>query len=179
MRVCVGQIFGAHGVKGLVKLASYTDDPEAIVSYGDLTDEAGTRTFSVTLVGAAKDHWLAKIDGVTDRDAAEALKRTQLFVDRAKLPPPDEDEFYHADLIGLRAELADGTTLGTVSAILNFGAGDIIEIALPSGKKPLLPFDRETVPEIDMVAGRLVIDPPPGLSEEFGLEGAETGSAKP
>jgi 16S rRNA processing protein RimM len=179
MRICVGQIFGAHGIKGLVKLASYTDDPEAIVQYGDLTDEAGTRTFAVTLVGAAKDHWLAKIAGIEDRDAAEALKRTQLFVERDKLPPPDEDEFYHADLIGLRAELPDGTALGTVSAVLNFGAGDILEIALPSGKKPLLPFDRETVPEIDMAAGRLVIDPPPGLSEEFGLKSAESGSAEP
>jgi len=174
MRICVGQIWGAHGVKGLVKLASFTDDPEAIAGYGDLTDETGTRTFSVTLVGAAKDHWLAKIEGVADRDAAEALKRTQLFVDRAKLPPPDEDEFYHADLIGLRAELPDGTALGIVSAILNFGAGEIVEIALPTGKKPLLPFDRETVPEIDMAGGRLVIDPPPGLSGELGL-----GSAKP
>jgi 16S rRNA processing protein RimM len=133
----------------------------------------------VTLVGAAKDHWLAKIAGIEDRDAAEALKRTQLFVERDKLPPPDEDEFYHADLIGLRAELPDGTALGTVSAVLNFGAGDILEIALPSGKKPLLPFDRETVPEIDMAAGRLVIDPPPGLSEEFGLKSAESGSAEP
>jgi len=174
MRICVGQILGAHGVKGLVKLASFTDDPEAIVDYGDLTDETGTRIFAVTLVGAAKDHFLAKIAGVEDRDAADALKRTQLFVDRGKLPPPDDDEFYHADLIGLRAELPDGTALGTVSAMLNFGAGDIVEIALPSGKKPLLPFDRETVPEIDMAGGRLVVVPPPGLAEEFGL-----GSAKP
>lgn len=173
MRICVGQILGAHGVRGLVKLASFTEDPEAIASYGDLTDETGSRIFSVTLVGAAKDHFLAKIAGITDRDAAEALKRTELYVDREKLPPPDEDEVYHADLIGLRAELADGTAVGTVSAMLNFGAGDIIEIALPSGKKPLLPFDRETVPEIDMAAGRVVIDPPPGLSEEFGM-----GSAK-
>jgi 16S rRNA processing protein RimM len=179
MRICVGQILGAHGVRGLVKLASFTEDPEAIADYGDLTDEAGTRTFSVTLVGVAKDHFLAKIAGVTDRDAAEDLKRTQLYVEREKLPPPDEDEFYHADLIGLRAELPDGTALGTVSAMLNFGAGDIIEIALPSGKKPLLPFDRETVPEIDTAAGRLVIDPPPGLAEEFGLKGVEKGSAEP
>jgi 16S rRNA processing protein RimM len=173
MRICVGQILGAHGVRGLVKLASFTEDPGAIALYGDLTDEAGARTFAVTLIGAAKDHWLAKIEGVADRDAAEALKRTQLFVDRAKLPPPDDDEFYHADLIGLRAELPDGTAMGTVAALHNFGAGDVIEIALPSGKRPLLPFDRETVPEIDMTSGRLVIDPPPGLSEEFGL-----GSAK-
>jgi 16S rRNA processing protein RimM len=170
MRICVGQILGAHGVKGLVKLASFTEDPEAIASYGDLTDETGERIFSVTLVGAAKDHWLAKVEGITDRDAADALKRTQLFVDRENLPPPDEDEFYHADLIGLRAELPDGTSIGTVAGLHNFGAGDIIEIALPSGKKPLLPFDRETVPEIDMAAGRLVIDPPPGLLGEFGLE---------
>ncbi|HEX4506622.1 MAG TPA: ribosome maturation factor RimM [Alphaproteobacteria bacterium] len=179
MRICVGQILGAHGVKGLVKLASFTDDPEAIAHYGDLTDEAGARTFAVTLLGFAKDHWLAKVDGVNDRDAADALKRTQLFVDREKLPPPDEDEFYHADLIGLRAELPDGTALGTVSAMLNFGAGDIVEIALPSGKKPLVPFDRETVPEIDMAAGRLVIDPPPGLAEELGLKAVETGGAEP
>ena len=177
MRICVGQILGAHGIRGMVKLASYTEDPEAIASYGDLTDEAGTRIFSVTLVGAAKDHWLAKVAGVEDRDAAEALKRTQLYVERDRLPPPDEDEFYHADLIGLRAELADGTAMGTVAGIHNFGAGDVIEIALPSGKRPLLPFDLQTVPEIDLTGGRLVIDPPPGLSEEFGLKGAETGSA--
>jgi 16S rRNA processing protein RimM len=174
MRICVGQILGAHGVRGLVKLASFTEDPEAIAHYGDLTDEAGARTFSVALAGANKGHWIARIDKVDDRDAAQALSGTRLFVDRAKLPPPDEDEFYHADLIGLRAELPDGTPLGTVAAMHNFGAGDIIEIALPSGKRPLLPFDRETVPEIDPAAGRLVIDPPPGLSDELGI-----GSAKP
>ena len=96
-----------------------------------------------------------------------------MFVDRDKLPPPDEDEFYHADLIGLRAELPDGTALGTVAAIHNFGAGDIIEIALPSGKRPLLPFDRQTVPEIDPASGRLVIDPPPGLLDEAQIQGAK------
>jgi 16S rRNA processing protein RimM len=166
MRICVGQIAGAHGVRGLVKLASFTEDPEAIVQYGDLTDEAGERIFSVTLVGANKGHWIARIGQVADRDAAQALNGTRLYVDRAKLPPPDEDEFYHADLIGLRAELPDGTMLGTVAAMHNFGAGDIIEIALPSGKRPLLPFDRETVPEIDPASGRLVIDPPPGLLDD-------------
>ena len=173
MRICVGQILGAHGVRGLVKLASFTEDPEAITQYGALTDEAGARVFSVALVGANKGHWIARVDNVDDRDIAQALSGTRLFVDRDKLPPPDEDEFYHADLIGLRAELPDGTALGTVAAIHNFGAGDIIEIVLPSGKRPLLPFDRETVPEIDPAAGRLVIDPPPGLLDEGQSQGAK------
>ncbi|MDB5397727.1 MAG: rimM [Rhodospirillales bacterium] len=174
MRICVGQILGAHGVRGLVKLASFTEDPEAISHYGDLTDQAGTRTFPVELVGSNKGHWIARIDKVDDRDAAQALGGTRLFVDRAALPPPDEDEFYHADLIGLRAELADGTVLGTVAAMHNFGAGDIVELALPSGKRPLLPFDRETVPEIDPAAGRIVVDPPPGLLDE-----AKSGDVQP
>ena len=174
MRSCVGQILGAHGVRGLVKLASYTEDPEAIARYGALTDEAGTRTFPVELVGANKGHWIARIDQVDDRDIAQALAGTRLFVDRSALPPPDEEEFYHADLIGLRAELADGTVIGTVSAMHNFGAGDIVELSLPSGKKPLLPFDRETVPRIDTAGGRIVIDPAPGL-----LDDAKTGDIAP
>jgi len=173
MRICVGQILGAHGVRGLVKLASFTEDPEAITQYGALTDEAGTRVFSVELVGANKGQWIARIDAVDDRDVAQALSGTRLFVDRDRLPPPDEDEFYHADLIGLRVELPDGTTLGTVAAMHNFGAGDIIEIALTSGKRPLLPFDRQTVPEIDPASGRLVIDPPPGLLDEAQIQGAK------
>jgi 16S rRNA processing protein RimM len=173
MRICVGQILGAHGVRGLVKLASFTEDPEAIAQYGDLTDEAGGRLFPVELVGANKGHWIARIAKVDDRDAAQALSGTRLFVDRSALPPPDEDEFYHADLIGLRAELADGTVLGTVAAMHNFGAGDIVEIALTSGKRPLLPFDRETVPEIDPVVGRIVVDPPPGLLDDAKGAGGE------
>ena len=173
MRICVGQILGAHGVRGLVKLASFTEDPEAITQYGALTDEAGTRVFSVELVGANKGQWIARIDAVDDRDVAQALSGTRLFVDRDRLPPPDEDEFYHADLIGLRVELPDGTALGTVAAMHNFGAGDIIEISLASGKRPLLPFDRQTVPEIDPASGRLVIDPPPGLLDEGQIQGAK------
>ena len=93
MRICVGQILGAHGVRGLVKLASFTEDPEAITQYGELTDEAGARVFSIALVGANKGHWIARVDAVDDRDIAQALSGTRLFVDRDKLPPPDEDEF--------------------------------------------------------------------------------------
>jgi 16S rRNA processing protein RimM len=176
MRICVGQILGAHGVRGLVKLASFTEDPEAIARYGKLTDENGVRIFAVELVGANKGHWIARIDGISDRDTVQALAGTRLFVERGKLPEPDDDEFYHADLIGLRAELPDGTTVGTVSAMHNFGAGDIVELSLPSGKRPLLPFDRDSVPAIDIRGGRLVIDPAPGLLDELGDAKTKAGT---
>ena len=165
MRLCVGQILGAHGVRGLVKLASFTEDPEAIVHYGPLTDEQGKRSFAVSLSGLHKNSWIAEIDGVSDRDQAQALAGTRLYADRAQLPPPDEDEFYNADLVGLRVERQDGTLVGTVAALHNFGAGDIVEIALESGAKPLLPFDRVSVPLVDVPGGRIVIDPPPGWIE--------------
>jgi 16S rRNA processing protein RimM len=163
MRVCVGQILGAHGVRGLVKLASFTEDPEAIGQYGPLSDEKGERQFTVELSFPTKSGWVARIPEVQDRDLAQALSGTRLFVERAKLPPADEDEFYHADLIGLRAELSDGTVLGEVAALHNFGAGDMLEIVLASGKRPLLPFSRDCVPVVDIGGGRIVVDPPPGL----------------
>jgi 16S rRNA processing protein RimM len=166
MRVCVGQILGAHGVRGLVKLASFTSDPAAIAHYGELADDSGRRRFTVSLSGANKGHYLARLSGIDDRDAAQALAGTRLFVDRERLPPADDDEYYHADLIGLRVERSDGTPLGTVAALHNFGAGEIIEIALPSGARPMLPFDRHTVPVVDIAGGRLVVDPPEGLLDE-------------
>jgi 16S rRNA processing protein RimM len=166
MRICVGQIVGAHGVRGLVKLASFTADPEAIATYGQLTDESGARSFTVALVGAQKGHFLARIDEIRDRDTAQALTGAQLYVDRAQLPPPDPDEFYHADLIGLSAERPDGSALGTVAALHNFGAGDIVELALDGGKRPMVPFDRETVPVIDFDRGVIVVDAPPGLLDD-------------
>jgi len=166
VRICVGQIFGAHGVRGLVKLASFTEDPEAIAEYGPLTDESGERVFAVTLSGFQKTHWIAQIGGIEDRETAQALNGTRLYAEREHLPPPDdEDEFYNADLIGLRAEGPDGAVIGTVSALYNFGAGDIIEVTLESGARPLLPFDRATVPVVDVAGGRVVIDPPEGWIE--------------
>lgn len=166
MRVCVGQILGAHGVRGLVKLLSFTSDPAAIACYGALTDESGRRRFAVSLSGANKGHFLARLSGIEDRDAAQALAGMRLFVEREQLPPADEDEYYHADLIGLRAERPDGTPLGTVAALHDFGAGELIELVLPSGARPMLPFDRHTVPVVDIEGGRLVIDPPEGLLDE-------------
>jgi 16S rRNA processing protein RimM len=177
MRICVGQILGAHGVRGLVKLASFTAEPGAIASYGALTDEAGARRFPVTLMGAQKGHFLARIDGIADREAAHGLTGTRLFVERAQLPPPAQDEFYHADLIGLRAELPDGSVLGNVVALHNFGAGDIVELALVGGKRPMIPFDRANVPDIDFERGVMVVDPAPGLLEHDARPGQGENAA--
>jgi 16S rRNA processing protein RimM len=171
-RVCVGLIAGAHGVRGLVKLKSFTADPAAIVSYGPLTDEAGARSFRIELAGSVKDHLLARIEGVGDRDRAEALRGTRLHVERERLPEPeDEDEFYHADLIGLEAVLPDGTPFGTVVAVYDFGAGDMLELrqGAASGKAAggtvTVPFTRAAVPVVDVKAGRITVDPPAGLLE--------------
>jgi 16S rRNA processing protein RimM len=160
MRICVGQFIGAHGVRGLVKLASFTEDPAAIGDYGPLSDENGKRQFAVEILSAANGHYLARVDGISDRDAAQALGGTRLFVDRARLPPPDEDEFYHADLIGLRAELADGVLLGKVIALHDFGAGDVVEIQSEAGSRALYPFSRAVVPVVDLAGGRIVVEPP-------------------
>lgn len=160
-RVCVGQITAAHGVRGMVKLRSFTTDPAAVAAYGALSDESGGRRFRVTLAGTAKDAFLARIEGVTTRNEAESLAGLRLFVDRSALPEPDdEEEFYHADLIGLRAERADGTLFGTVAAIHDFGAGDVVEIRTPDGAAETLPFTRAAVPVVDVAGGRLVVDPP-------------------
>jgi 16S rRNA processing protein RimM len=164
-RVCVGIVTGAHGVRGAVRLKSFTAEPEDIAAYGPLEDETGERRFALRLVGNAKGVLIAAIAGIDDRDRAEALRGLRLYLPRAALPPPEEEEYYHADLIGLEATLADGTALGTVRAVYDFGAGDTLEIARASGPPVLVPFTRAVVPDIDLDAGRLVIDPPAGLLE--------------
>jgi 16S rRNA processing protein RimM len=164
MRFCVGAFAGAHGVRGLVKLKSFTAEPDAILRYRPLTDEEGGREFAVTLVSAGPgpkgDAFVAKVDGVNTREAAEALAGTRLYAPRASLPATDEDEFYHADLIGLAAETIDGKKLGKVAALHDFGAGDVLEIAIEGGKSMLVPFTRAAVPQVDPAAGRVVVDPP-------------------
>ncbi|HYD66582.1 ribosome maturation factor RimM [Azospirillum sp.] len=160
-KVCVGQFAGSHGVRGLVKLKSFTDDPKAVASYGPLSDESGARRFRVTLQGSVKDLWLARVDGIATREEAQALAGVRLFVDRSALPETeDEDEFYHADLIGLRAETADGTPFGTVLALYDFGGGDVLEIRMPDGRTELLPFTKACVPVVDVKGGRVVVEPP-------------------
>ena len=171
-RVCLGVIAGAHGVRGLVRIKSFTEVPLDITAYGPLGDEAGTRHFEVTAKSEAKGMVLAAVAGVTDRDAAEALKGTRLYVERAALPAPeDEEEFYHADLIGLVAEDRAGQRIGRVIAVQNFGAGDLLEIECPDGTELLLPFTKAVVPEIDLVGGRLLVAPPDEVSAEDSGEG--------
>ena len=157
-QVCLGQFGAAHGVRGEVRLHSFTADPAAITSYGPLESEDG-RVFEIETMRPAKDHFVAKIAGVADRNAAELLKNLKLYVPRARLPEPDEpDEFYHADLIGLAVVDRAGEKLGTVVAIHNFGAGDLIEMNPASGgKTELLPFDEVHVPAVDIAAGKIVV----------------------
>jgi len=159
-RVCVGEIVGVHGVRGLVKLRSFTEDPGAVTAYGPVSDEGGRRLV-VHLQSAAKDGWLARVEGIADRTAAEALRGTKLYVDRAVLPEPDEGEFYHTDLIGLRAERADGGgAMGTVTAVHDFGAGTLLELRAADGVTVTVPFTLAAVPVVDIAGGRLVVDPP-------------------
>ena len=162
-KVCVGVIAGAHGVGGLVRVKSFTAEPKGVAGYGPVTDAAGARRFRITLTGAARDMLLARIEGVKDRNAAEALRGVELYVERDRLPEAGEDEYYHADLIGLRARSKDGREIGTVSAVYDYGAGDVIEIRLAAGGVELLPFSKAVVPEVDLDEGFLVIDPPPAI----------------
>jgi len=160
-RVCVGAIAGAHGVRGLVRLKSFTERPQDIIAYGPLTDASGKRCFQVSLTGRARDALLARIAGVADRNQATALRGTRLYVLRAALPDPAEEEFYHADLVGLRAETPDGAILGRVSAVHTFGGNDVLEIAPAVGESLMVPFTRQAVPTVELAAGRVVIDLPP------------------
>lgn len=162
-RVCVGVVTGAHGVRGAVRVKSFTAEPEGVARYGPLEDERGERHFTLSLVGSAKGVVIARIPGIDDRDRAEALRGLRLYLPREALPPPGEEEYYHADLIGLAAALADGTPVGRVRAVHDFGAGDTLEIERPEGQPILVPFTRAIVPVVDLDAGRLVLDLPEGL----------------
>ena len=158
--VCVARIVAAHGLGGALKLRCFTERPADVTAYGPLYDEHGKRRFELTVIGAAPGGVLARVDGIAERTAAEALRGTLLFVPRTALPAPGPDEFYHADLEGLVALRADGARLGTVRSLGNFGAGDLIEIAADDGRVLSLPFDRKTVPVVDLAQGRLVVEPP-------------------
>src|SRR6266853_218005 len=162
-RVCVGAVAGAHGVRGAVKIKSFTATPEDVAGYGPLEDESGERRFSLRLVGTGKGVVIGHLSGIADRNQAEAARGLRLYLPRAALPPTEEDEYYHADLIGLEAVLTDGTPVGAVRAVHDFGAGDTLEIARPKGPPVVVPFTRAVVPTVDLAAGRLVVDPPPGL----------------
>jgi 16S rRNA processing protein RimM len=161
-RICVAQIGGAHGIRGEVKLKSFTADPLAVKDYGPLLSEDGSVHVEIEAVRPAKGHLVARLRGIADRNAAERLTNLKLFIPRDRLPPPDADEFYHADLIGLAAEGADGTKVGTVIAVHDFGAGDILELQPEAGGATLMvPFNDAFVPRVDIAGGRIVVAPPP------------------
>jgi 16S rRNA processing protein RimM len=157
-RICLGQIGAAHGVGGEVRLRSFTAEPAAIADYGPLQTEDG-RVLQIEALRPAKDHFIARLSGVRDRDAASALASTKLYVPRERLPEPQAPgEFYHADLVGLAVFDRAGAKVGTVVAIHNFGAGDLIEVQeAAGGRTQLVPFDEATVPVVDIAAGRIVI----------------------
>jgi 16S rRNA processing protein RimM len=162
-RILVAEIGAAHGLRGEVKLRSFTEDPMAVRDYGVLEGEDGTRTFAIEDLKPAKNGLIARLAGVSDRSQAEGLRGVKLYVPRDRLPvPEDEETFYYADLIGLAAVTSEGRTLGNVVAVHNFGAGDLIEVEAEAGGTVMLPFTAAVVPAIDLAAGRLVIDPPAG-----------------
>jgi len=164
-QVLLGEIGAAQGLKGEVRLRSYTAEPAAIARYGALHDERG-RAIEIESIRATPKALIARIKGVTTREAAEALNRTKLYVDRARLPEREEEEWYHSDLIGLAAVDRCGERIGVVVAVHNFGAGDLIEVKPDrGGATVLVPFTRDAVPEVDVEGGNLILVPPEGLFE--------------
>ena len=159
-QICVARIGAPHGVRGAVKLWTFTEDPRAVERYGPLMTKDGARQFEIASAREAGDHLVATFKGVANRDDAEKLNGIELYVPRERLPATDDDEYYHADLIGLAAVTSSNEPLGRVIAIHNFGAGDIIEIAPPHGPTLLLPFTNAVVPTVDLKGGRVVIELP-------------------
>jgi 16S rRNA processing protein RimM len=165
-RVVLGVVTGAHGVRGQVRLRSFTGEPAGIAAYGPLDGSNGQR-LEITRLTPHKSGFVASIAGIETRDQAEALKGVELSIDRARLPATGEDEVYHADLIGLEVVGTGGRRLGTVAAVQDFGAGTLLELKLDGHKATcLVPFNRQCVPELDLEAGRVTIDPPEGLLPE-------------
>ena len=158
--VCVARIGAAHGVRGQVKLWTFTEDPFAVKDYGPLTTRDGARQVEVTSAREARGHLVATLKGIATRDEAERLNGLELYIARERLPETEDGEYYHADLIGLAAVTTGSEPLGKVVAIHNFGAGDIIEIAPPKGATMLLPFSNAVVPTVDIAGGEVVIDLP-------------------
>ncbi len=161
-RVCVAAIAGAFGVRGEAKIKCFTGNPSAIGYYGPLFTEDAAHQFTLKLTRPVKGGYAARLSGVSSREEAEALKGTRLYADRSALPDPEEEEFYYADLLGLRVETADGTLLGKIKAVQDFGAGDVIEYQPAGGGESFyLPFTRDVVPTVDVAGGRVIAEPPP------------------
>jgi 16S rRNA processing protein RimM len=158
-RVCIARIGAAHGVRGEVKLWPFTENPMAVTRYGELRADDG-RCFEIEAVRSGKDFLVVRLKGIRDRTAAEQLRNVDLYVPRDRLPELADEEYYHADLIGLGVEDHDGTALGTIAAVHNFGAGDLLEIQpAGGGNTVMVPFTADTVPVINIAGGRIVLDP--------------------
>jgi 16S rRNA processing protein RimM len=156
--ICVARIGAAHGLRGEVKLWPFTSDPMAVTRYGELSANDG-RSFEIEAVRSGKDFLVARLKGIRDRTAAEQLRNVELYVPRDRLPELADEEYYHADLIGLAVEDQNGTALGTITAVHNFGAGDLLEIQpMGGGDTVMVPFTADTVPAIDMARRRMVVD---------------------
>lgn len=163
-RVCVGAIAGSFGVKGEVRLKSFCAEPDAIASYGPLYSEDGATSWDVKVTRSVKNGFAARLSGVMTKEAADALRGTRLYAPRDKLPALPDDEYYHADLIGLDVLDTGGNELGRVNAVLNHGAGDLLEIAVQDRRQSvLLPFTLATVPTVDLASRRIIVDPPDGV----------------
>ncbi|MFD0859711.1 ribosome maturation factor RimM [Roseovarius aquimarinus] len=162
--ICIGAVAGSFGVRGEVRLKSFAAVPEDIAAYGPLTAETGGASFSVTLTGQTKGGFTARLSGIRTKEEADALRGVRLMVARSRLPSLPDDEFYHADLVGLAVHDTGGAPLGKVRSVLNHGASDLLEIAVPGmAETVLLPFTRASVPTVDLAEGRIVADPPEGL----------------
>lgn len=167
--VQIGVIGAPHGVRGEVRVKSFTEDPAAVATYRPLTDKTGARRFEIVSFRVLKaEMGVARMSGVSTREAAEALNGVGLFVARDALPvTQDDDDFYHADLIGLRVETTAGTALGEIVAVQNFGSDDLLEVRLAGGRRTVyLPFTKAVVPMVDLAGGRVVVDPPEGTLDE-------------
>jgi 16S rRNA processing protein RimM len=157
-RILMGRIVGAHGIRGDVLIDSYASEPQAIAAYGPLQTEDGSRQFKLSVVRLSAKGVIGHIAGIDDRTAAEKLKGLALYVDRGRLPDAGEDEFYRADLVGLTAEDPDGGKIGSIVAVENYGAGDILELRLEGqSKTELIPFSDAFVPVVDIAGGRVVV----------------------
>jgi 16S rRNA processing protein RimM len=165
-RICLGVVTGPQGVQGAVRIKPFTEVPENVAGYGPVEDEAGGRRFELRLIGTAKGVVIVRVSGVESRDQAETLRGLRLYLPRAALPETEPDEYYHADLIGLEAVLEDGTPVGRVRAIHDFGAGDTLELVRASAPPLMVPFTRAVVPHVELAQRRLVLDPPPGLLDD-------------
>ena len=163
--VCLGVVGGPHGVRGLVRIRTFTETPEDVAAYGPVIDDAG-RLWRLSVESPWKAGVIARIEGIRDRDAAERLKGQKLHIERQALPEPDDDTYYHADLIGLEVRLASGGAVGRIVAVQDFGAGDLLDVRLDTGGTALLPFTATAVPEVHVSEGYVIAAPTPELTGE-------------